>query len=135
MFYTNIEINLSFYLLCKKLQMYFWPSKIHKSWPKTKVQSKNFSTITILVFWKSEHFWNNYFWFFIKLHSVNSFKLWHSTLGIFSPYYGFKGVPKQVLKIRGATSNPQKHPNNPQRASKSAQNEAKRAPKHSKEHL
>ena len=46
-----------------------------------------------------------------------------------------KHPKKEVLKIRVATSNPKKHKKSFQEAPKSAQNEAKRAPEESKEHL
>jgi len=51
------------------------------------------------------------------------------------PRWGLKGVKKEVLKIRVATSNPQKHKKSFQEAPKSAQNEAKRAQEQFKEHL
>ena len=48
---------------------------------------------------------------------------------------GAQRGPPKVLKIRVATSNQQKHKKSFQEAPKSAQNEAKRAPEESKEHL
>ena len=48
---------------------------------------------------------------------------------------GAQRCKKKVLKIRVATSNPKKHKKSFQEAPKSAQNEAKRAPEESKEHL
>ena len=51
------------------------------------------------------------------------------------PRWGLKGVKKEVLKIQVATSNLFVDKRGFQEAPKSAQNEAKRAPEESKEHL